>query len=106
MLLLGMAAAVAGGGAEAPPKYKDPGQPVMVRVRDLMKRMTLAEKIGQMTQIERFLATPDILNKFAIGNSPSLSLCSRSRSLGISFFLWLPFSFPISLSLSLSLSLS
>ncbi|MQM18000.1 hypothetical protein Taro_050982 [Colocasia esculenta] len=35
------------------PKYKNPKLPVNCRVRDLLKRMTLAEKIGQMTQIER-----------------------------------------------------
>ncbi|MBA0700709.1 hypothetical protein Goari_022175, partial [Gossypium aridum] len=40
-------------------KYKDPKQPVGVRIEDLMSRMTLAEKIGQMTQIERSVATPD-----------------------------------------------
>ncbi|PKI18226.1 hypothetical protein CRG98_049500, partial [Punica granatum] len=33
-------------------KYKDPKQPVNVRIKDLMSRMTLEEKIGQMTQIE------------------------------------------------------
>jgi beta-glucosidase len=37
--------------AHAP--YKDPGRPVEERVEDLLKRMTLAEKIGQMTQIEK-----------------------------------------------------
>jgi beta-glucosidase len=36
-------------GAEGPgPLYKDPGQPVSARVEDLLKRMTLAEKVGQM----------------------------------------------------------
>jgi len=32
------------------PLYKDPNQPVEVRVEDLLARMTLDEKIGQMTQ--------------------------------------------------------
>ncbi|MQL74598.1 hypothetical protein Taro_006976 [Colocasia esculenta] len=50
------------------PKYKDPKQPVNVRVRDLLKRMTLAEKIGQMTQIERSLATADVVRQYAIGS--------------------------------------
>ena len=31
--------------------YKDPGAPVSVRVKDLMKRMSLEEKIGQMNQL-------------------------------------------------------
>lgn len=34
-------------------KYKDPKQPLGARIRDLMSRMTLEEKIGQMVQIER-----------------------------------------------------
>jgi beta-glucosidase len=33
--------------------YENPTLPVAVRVQDLMSRMTLAEKIGQMTQAER-----------------------------------------------------
>ncbi|CAM6102313.1 unnamed protein product [Calypogeia fissa] len=39
--------------------YKDASQPVEARVQDLLKRMTLAEKIGQMTQIERTVAMND-----------------------------------------------
>lgn len=34
------------------PLYRDPAQPVSVRVEDLLGRMTLEEKIGQMTQID------------------------------------------------------
>ncbi|OAY75598.1 Beta-glucosidase BoGH3B [Ananas comosus] len=49
-------------------KYRDPSQPVNVRVRDLMNRMTLAEKIGQMTQIERKVATPQVLKDYYIGS--------------------------------------
>ncbi|KAJ1293596.1 hypothetical protein BS78_01G080800 [Paspalum vaginatum] len=49
-------------------KYKDPKQPVSVRVKDLLSRMTLAEKIGQMTQIERENATADVLAKYFIGS--------------------------------------
>jgi beta-glucosidase len=33
--------------------YHDPSQPVATRVADLLARMTLDEKIGQMTQVER-----------------------------------------------------
>src|SRR5213593_4590744 len=43
----------AGRAAAAVPPYKDPGQPVPVRVADLLGRMSLDEKIGQMTQAER-----------------------------------------------------
>ena len=50
-------------------KYKDPKQPIAVRVKDLLSRMTLAEKIGQMTQIERVNATADALAKYFIGMS-------------------------------------
>ncbi|TQD96528.1 hypothetical protein C1H46_017866 [Malus baccata] len=33
-----------------------------------MKQMTLAEKIGQMTQIERTVATLDVMTKYFIGS--------------------------------------
>ncbi len=33
--------------------YEDPAQPVQKRVADLLKRMTLAEKIGQLQQLDR-----------------------------------------------------
>ncbi|KAL5209880.1 hypothetical protein ABZP36_005503 [Zizania latifolia] len=49
-------------------KYKDPKQPVTVRVKDLLSRMTLAEKIGQMTQIERENATAEQISKYFIGS--------------------------------------
>ncbi|XP_047092495.1 beta-glucosidase BoGH3B-like isoform X1 [Lolium rigidum] len=49
-------------------KYKDPKQPVGARVNDLLGRMTLAEKIGQMTQIERENATTGVLSKYFIGS--------------------------------------
>ncbi|XP_031394695.1 uncharacterized protein LOC116206083 isoform X1 [Punica granatum] len=49
-------------------KYKDPKQPVNVRIKDLMSRMTLEEKIGQMTQIERENATAEVLKKYYIGS--------------------------------------
>jgi beta-glucosidase len=39
-------------GDEVPP-YQDPHLPVATRVADLLGRMSLAEKIGQMTQAER-----------------------------------------------------
>ncbi|KAI9071784.1 hypothetical protein K1719_046248 [Acacia pycnantha] len=44
-------------------KYRDPKQPLNVRIRDLMNSMTLEEKIGQMTQIERVNASYGVMNK-------------------------------------------
>ncbi|XP_024985030.1 lysosomal beta glucosidase-like [Cynara cardunculus var. scolymus] len=49
-------------------KYKDPKQPINVRIKDLMERMTLEEKIGQMTQIDRSVASPDVMQKYSIGS--------------------------------------
>ncbi|KAH9728507.1 glycosyl hydrolase family protein [Citrus sinensis] len=49
-------------------KYKDPKQPLHVRVNDLVSRMTLEEKIGQMTQIERGVASAEVMKKYFIGN--------------------------------------
>ncbi|XP_042043493.1 beta-glucosidase BoGH3B-like [Salvia splendens] len=49
-------------------KYKDPKQPLNTRIKDLMQRMTLEEKIGQMTQIERKVASPDVMKQYFIGS--------------------------------------
>ncbi|XP_022764671.1 uncharacterized protein LOC111309915 [Durio zibethinus] len=49
-------------------KYKDPKQPVAVRIKDLMSRMTLAEKIGQMIQIDRTVCTEQIVRDYSIGS--------------------------------------
>ncbi|KAK6118600.1 hypothetical protein DH2020_047642 [Rehmannia glutinosa] len=48
--------------------YKDPNAPVEARVKDLLSRMTLLEKIGQMTQIERSVATPSAIKDRFIGS--------------------------------------
>lgn len=48
-------------------KYKDPNQPLNVRIRDLMKRMTLDEKIGQMMQLDLTAVTPEIMKNYSIG---------------------------------------
>ncbi|XP_006644778.1 beta-glucosidase BoGH3B-like [Oryza brachyantha] len=49
-------------------KYKDPKQPINTRIKDLISRMTLAEKIGQMTQIERGVASADVMKNYFIGS--------------------------------------
>ncbi|KAL8193296.1 hypothetical protein R6Q57_026877 [Mikania cordata] len=49
-------------------KYKDPFQPLNVRIKDLMGRMTLEEKVGQMVQIDRSVATPDVMRNYYIGS--------------------------------------
>ncbi|XP_022856517.1 lysosomal beta glucosidase-like [Olea europaea var. sylvestris] len=48
--------------------YKDAKQPIGVRVKDLLSRMTLEEKIGQMAQIDRVAATADIMKKHYLGS--------------------------------------
>ena len=68
--LCGCAAALpmkSGGGGGGGARYKDPSQPHNTRIDDLLRRMTLAEKIGQMSQIERENATADVINKYFIG---------------------------------------
>ncbi|XP_031111405.1 uncharacterized protein LOC116015470 isoform X2 [Ipomoea triloba] len=65
LLLLCFMSGVAG---EEYMAYKDPKQPVEARVRDLMDRMTLEEKIGQMTQIENTVATSDVMKQYFIGS--------------------------------------
>uniref|UniRef100_A0ACD5XMN9 Uncharacterized protein n=1 Tax=Avena sativa TaxID=4498 RepID=A0ACD5XMN9_AVESA len=59
------AATVAGAGYA---KYRDPRQPLSRRIDDLLGRMTLAEKIGQMSQIEQANATADVIKKYFIGS--------------------------------------
>ncbi|CAA7036669.1 unnamed protein product [Microthlaspi erraticum] len=48
--------------------YKNPEAPVEARVQDLLSRMTLMEKIGQMTQIERAVTTHAGITDFFIGS--------------------------------------
>jgi beta-glucosidase len=67
-LLLVFWSAAYGGDAQGVPPYKDPKNDVEVRVKDLLARMTLAEKIGQMTQIERLVASPQVLKDYYIGS--------------------------------------
>ncbi|CAK8575152.1 unnamed protein product [Lathyrus sativus] len=49
-------------------KYKDPKQPLNTRIKDLVDRMTLEEKIGQMVQIERKVASADVIKKYYVGS--------------------------------------
>src|SRR5258708_17959991 len=47
--------------SDAPPLYKDASRPVADRVKDLLGRMTLDEKIGQITLVEKgSIKTEDI----------------------------------------------
>lgn len=48
-------------------KYKDPGQNIQVRIEDLMRKMTLEEKIGQMTYIEQSVASFEVMQNYFIG---------------------------------------
>ena len=69
--------------------YKDPNAPVEARVKDLLSRMTLEEKIGQMTQIERSVATPDAVKNRFIGISLyAILLLFFSSFLSFLFFWW------------------
>ena len=53
------AGAGAGAGAGDPLPYENPRLPVRERVADLLERMTLEEKVGQMTQTERYQVFDD-----------------------------------------------
>lgn len=55
--------------------YKDPKQPLGARIRDLMNRMTLEEKIGQMTQIERKVASSYVMKQYFIGKPLCIINC-------------------------------
>jgi beta-glucosidase len=50
------------------PPYLDSNLPVPSRVEDLLSRMTLAEKIGQMAQVEKDSITPAEVKLFLIGS--------------------------------------
>jgi beta-glucosidase len=51
-------------------RYLDASRPVSVRVADLLARMTLPEKIGQMTQAERgaVAGDPSLIAKWGLGS--------------------------------------
>lgn len=52
------------------PVYQDTAQPANMRAQDLLSRMTLEEKIGQMTQVENnsLAATPEDVTTMYIGS--------------------------------------
>ena len=51
-----------------PEIYTDPSQPVEARIEDLLKRMTIDEKIGQMTQPEKGSVRPGDVAALALGS--------------------------------------
>ena len=62
-----------GGGDSTGPLYQDAGAPIQQRVADLLSRMTLAEKVGQMTQAERAEVTKDPTQITTLGLGSVLS---------------------------------
>ena len=62
LLLTAVVFAVAVAPAAAAAPYENPKLPVSKRVDDLLSRMSLEEKVGQMTQTERYQFEPDANN--------------------------------------------
>lgn len=50
------------------PGYRDPAAPVPERVQDLMSRMSLDDKLGQMVQSERVAAGPQEAAQYRLGS--------------------------------------
>lgn len=48
--------------------YNDPSQDIETRLENLLERMTLEEKIGQMTQVEKNSIKPGDITKYYIGS--------------------------------------
>src|SRR6188508_649258 len=59
---------VAATATPAEPVHTDPSQPPETRVEDLLKQMTLDEKIGQMTQVEKNSIRSGDITKYFIGS--------------------------------------
>ncbi|KAL0374725.1 UNVERIFIED_CONTAM: Beta-glucosidase BoGH3B [Sesamum radiatum] len=54
--------------------YRDPKKPLNRRIKDLLRRMNLEEKIGQMVQIERAVASAEVMKKERVewrGSAPA-----------------------------------
>lgn len=70
----GLGVALTGSTATTPPAqaaalpYLDPTLPTATRVADLLGRMTLDDKIGQMTQAERAVVTPSDMTTYRLGS--------------------------------------
>ena len=60
--------------ASSQPLYKNPIASVDERVKDLINRMTLEEKVGQMIQIERSIANTSTIQSYYIGKYMYLSM--------------------------------
>ena len=50
------------------PFFRDPSQSTDARIHDLLSQMTLAEKVGQMTQIENLSIAPQDVTDYLIGS--------------------------------------
>ncbi|MET0417623.1 MAG: glycoside hydrolase family 3 protein, partial [Actinoplanes sp.] len=72
--VVGLAVAAGTGPALAPQAptavlpYQDPALPVADRVTDLLARMTVADKVGQMIQAERALVSPAQVTDYRLGS--------------------------------------
>ncbi|XP_021715479.1 uncharacterized protein LOC110683418 isoform X1 [Chenopodium quinoa] len=63
--------------------YRNPNAAIEDRIKDLLSRMTLQEKLAQMTQIERTVASPSAIKDFAIGsilNAGGSAPCEKAVS--------------------------
>ena len=71
-MTMAIAATVGSGSAEKKEMYKDPSVPVKDRVEDLLSRMTLEEKVGQMNQfvgIEHIKANSAVMTGDGLKNN-------------------------------------
>lgn len=64
--------------------YKNANAPIEARIKDLMSHMSVKEKLGQMTQIERAVATPDVIKDLCIG---ILLICKYMCACLLKYFL-------------------
>jgi beta-glucosidase len=60
--------------------YRDPHRPVAERVADLLGRMSLDDKLGQMTQAERGSITPAEITRFRVGSVLSGAASGPARN--------------------------
>ncbi|CAL5192975.1 unnamed protein product [Lathyrus oleraceus] len=64
--------------------YMNPSEPIEARIKNLLSQMSLKEKIGQMTQIERSVTTPSAIQHFTIGSvycaPPNSVTCDKQVS--------------------------